>query len=137
MTPGDTWSYFGSGFINFIRFLSILFDFDCENRYDRDFVASTLTFWRRLAPECKSEHYFFAIMCVFTVKITPGDAYLPRLYLGSTSALPRLWDRSGEAPGSPSGEIIAIKNLGCRRRCAELAGTRFHWPKWKSYLPRY
>ena len=37
--------------------------------------------------------------------------------------------RSGEAPGSPSGEIIAIKNLGCRRRCAELAGTRFHWPK--------
>ena len=26
------------------------------------------------------------------VRATPGDAYLPRLYLGSTSALLRLWD---------------------------------------------
>ena len=45
--------------------------------------------------------------------------------------------RSGEAPGSPSGEIIAIQNLGSRRKCDGFPGTGFHWRELKSYLPRY
>ncbi len=63
--------------------------------------------------------------------------FSPKIYLGSTSALPRLYLGSTSAPGSPSGEIIAIQNLGCRRKCDGFPGTGFHWRELKSYLPRY
>ena len=52
-----------------IRFLLIFVDFDYENRYDREKVASTLTFWRHLAPEHKSGRNFFKITTTFTVQI--------------------------------------------------------------------
>ena len=55
-----------------IRFLSILFVFNYENTYDREKVAFTLTFWRRLTPECESGRDFFTIMCVLPIKIGLG-----------------------------------------------------------------
>ena len=73
-----------------IRFLLIFVDFDYENRYDREKVAFTRAFWHRLVPERASERDFFTIICVFifqTAILAPKRA---RLYLGSTSALPRL-----------------------------------------------
>ena len=58
----------GSGFIDFIRLLSIFIVFDYENTYDREKVAFTLTLWRRKRPQCESERDFFTIICVFTIK---------------------------------------------------------------------
>ena len=40
-----------------------------ENAYDREKVASTLAFWRLLAPERASGRDFFTIICVSIVKI--------------------------------------------------------------------
>ena len=50
-----------------IRLLLILFHFDCENT-DREKVAFTLTFWRRLAPERESGRNFFTITTTFMVQ---------------------------------------------------------------------
>ena len=73
-----------------IRFLSILFVFNYENTYDREKVAFTLVFWRHLAPEHKSGHDFFTIICVFIFQTTILAPKRARLYPGSTPALPRL-----------------------------------------------
>ena len=68
-TPALPRLYLGSASAANISFLLIFIDFDCENRYDREKVASTLTFWRRLAPEHKSGRNFFKITTTFTVQI--------------------------------------------------------------------
>ena len=74
---------------------SIFIDLDCENRYDRDFVASTLTFWRRFAPERASGRDFFTMYCVFTVKMALGVPRERPEGPQTTSKLTRPGDGSG------------------------------------------
>ena len=87
--PGGSSNYLGRGMARVYPFYSIFIDLDCENRYDRDFVASTLTFWRRLAPECESGCDFLTIIRVFIFQTTILAPKGARLYPGSTTALPR------------------------------------------------
>ena len=69
LAPKRARLYPGSTSAANIRFLLILFDFEYENTYDREKVASTLAFWRQTAPERTSELDFFMIISVFIAKI--------------------------------------------------------------------
>ena len=96
-TPALPRLYLGSASAANIRFLLIFVDFDYENKYDREKVAFTRAFWRLLVPERESERDFsrsyafsYSKQPFWHQKVPGSTPALPRLYLGSASALPRL-----------------------------------------------